>query len=209
LRALVEQRNVCAAELSAMQARVDPDLLFESLRSVDAAYAKDVEQGQSKMDALIRFLRAALPGNSGVSSTVRLERELVEAYLALVAPEFAGSHEAFFQTSPDLLDARLPPMILLPMLRWAMGSGTCADGLTMSVGRGGGPPDAETLVLTVVNRSPPDPGKNDDEIEVIRERLECLFGDSVRVRLSADGDRRDGVIEFPADSDQDRRSAAS
>jgi len=206
LRALVEERDVCAAELSAMQARVDPELLFESLRLVDEAYGTDPALGQAEMDALIRFLRAALPGKSGVTSTVRLEKELVEAYVALVAPASTSPGQYFFQTSPDLLDEPLPPMILLPMVRWAM-AGASADGLTMSVDRGG-VPAAETLTLTVGNRSPSACKTNDGEIQIVKERLECLYGNAVHVRVSAANDPRLAVVEFPADFAKDRASSS-
>ncbi|MCX7176789.1 MAG: histidine kinase [Proteobacteria bacterium] len=195
LRALVEQRDVCAAELSAMQARVDPELLFESLRLVDEAYAADAALGQARLDALIRFLRAALPGKSGVTSTVRLEKELVEAYVALVASDGRPPHLSFLQASQDLLDEAMPPMILLPLVRWAM-VGASTDDLTISIGRHDAP-SAASLVLTVGSRVSTATERDDHEIDTIKERLECLYGDAVQVQVSAANAPPLVVVEIP------------
>ena len=85
LASLAAERSVLEGDLRAMQGRVDPELLFDSLLEVDHAYARDVQAGQQALDALIRFLRAALPGDAAATPTVAGEQELAEAYLALVA----------------------------------------------------------------------------------------------------------------------------
>lgn len=196
VRALDDERDICAAELSAMQARVDPELLFESLRSVDEAYGVDPSLGQARLDALIRFLRAALPGKTSVTSTVRFEKELAEAYVDLVSRDTTVREHAFFQTNPASLDERMPPMIVLPILRWAI-AGAPADGLTISVIRRDAPSEA-TLKLTVDNCNPGSLKTHDNELEIVKERLQCLYGDKVRIRAEASSDRRLAQVEFPA-----------
>jgi len=206
LRALIEQRDVCAAELSAMQARVDPDLLFESLRLVDEAYGTDSALGQARLDALIRFLRAALPSKSGVNSTVRQEQELVEAYVALVAADIESTPRPFFQTRPELLDESVPPMILLPTVRWAT-AGASADGLTIFVERCD-TPSAATLLLKVGNHVPNAAETSGEEIQIVKERLEGLYGSAAEVTVSAAKGQRLATVEFPADSSRRSDSQA-
>jgi len=55
--ALAAERAVLEGDLRAMQARVDPDLLFDTLLSVDRAYARSTRSGEEALDALIGFLR--------------------------------------------------------------------------------------------------------------------------------------------------------
>jgi len=58
LAALAAERQVVEADLRAMQARVEPDLLFSALVAVDEAYGRSVDEGERALDALIAFLRA-------------------------------------------------------------------------------------------------------------------------------------------------------
>jgi hypothetical protein len=51
-------------DLRAMQARVDPDLLFDTLLAVDRAYAMSTLSGEEALDALIGFLRTAVKATS-------------------------------------------------------------------------------------------------------------------------------------------------
>jgi hypothetical protein len=64
MSALAAQQSLVEGELHAMQARLDPELLFDSLAAIDDGYARGVECGQQRLDEMIRFLRAALPSDS-------------------------------------------------------------------------------------------------------------------------------------------------
>ncbi len=101
LAALAAERRVLEGDLRAMQGRVDPELLFDSLLEVDRCYARDVEAGQEALDALIRFLRAALPGDAAATATVADEQELAEAYLALVAQRADASPQVDISVAPE------------------------------------------------------------------------------------------------------------
>jgi len=64
LAALAAERAVLEGDLRAMQARVDPDLLFDTLLAVDRAYATSTRSGEEALDDLIGFLRAAAKATS-------------------------------------------------------------------------------------------------------------------------------------------------
>lgn len=87
-------------------------------------------------------------------------------------------------------------MIVLPILRWAI-AGAPADGLTISVIRSAAPSEAP-LKLTVDNCNPGSLKAHDHELEIVKERLQCLYGDQVRIRVEASSDRRLAQVEFPA-----------
>jgi len=63
--------TVLEGDLRAMQARVDPDLLFDTLLAVDRAYAGSIRSGEEALDALSGFLRAALPAEAVATSPWR------------------------------------------------------------------------------------------------------------------------------------------
>src|SRR4029079_652387 len=120
MTALTAQQNLVEGELRAMQARVDPELLFNSLVAIDEGYASGVEAGQHRLDALIRYLRAALPSDSADTSTVARERELAEAYVALLAQRAASPARLPLRVDSDAGAEQMPSMLLLPLMRWAL-----------------------------------------------------------------------------------------
>lgn len=196
LQALDAERDVCAAELRAMQARVDPELLFESLRSVDIACERHPALGQAKSDELIRFLRAALPGKTAGRSTVEHEMELAEAYVALVATGNSSTHRLNVEATVAVLREVMPPMIVLPLVRWALANES-AEGLTVSVIRRD-TPSGTVLKLTIDNRGPVTAKTDNAATEIVRERLEYLFAKDVRFNVSAENSRRRAMVELPA-----------
>src|SRR2546421_670654 len=64
IAALAAERTVLEGDLRAMQARDDPDLLFDTLLAVDRAYARSTRSGEEALDDLIGFLRAAAKATS-------------------------------------------------------------------------------------------------------------------------------------------------
>ena len=201
MQALEADHDVFSDELRAIQARVDPDLLFEALRDIDAAYDIEPAAAQSRLDALIRFLRAALPGDLTANSTIADEKELVEAYVALISFQRPSPAHIEFIVDSALLALRLPPMILLPLARWALGDGTTADRLRLTVKQRD---DGQPLVqprLEIVVDGPADrkPGRAEEELTTLRDRLQRFYGTAARCSDTSDGTQRRAVVELPGD----------
>jgi hypothetical protein len=57
----VVRRQLAYAQLQAIQARVDPQLLFDMLAAVKRFYLRDAARAEALLDELTAFLRAALP----------------------------------------------------------------------------------------------------------------------------------------------------
>ena len=191
MAALVTEHDLIEGDLRATQARVDPELLFDSLRDVDLAYAVDTAQGQERLDALIRFLRAALPGDGAGTSTVARERELAEAYVALVRPAASSALECSVAVDPSIDSEALPPMLLLPLVRWALG-GEPALQLDISVRRRNA-----MLEITVLSHGAGRGVPHAREIEVIRERLTQLYPEGARIDARCERGMRRAVLELP------------
>ena len=54
-------RRIVQSRLQAVQARIDPQLLFEMLDAVRRSYAVDPQRAERLLDELTSFLRSALP----------------------------------------------------------------------------------------------------------------------------------------------------
>ena len=192
LASLAAERSVLEGDLRAMQGRVDPELLFDSLLEVDHAYARDVQAGQQALDALIRFLRAALPGDAAATPTVAGEQELAEAYLALVASRPDQSPRIDISVAPEARALPMPAMLLLPLVRWALDDRS-ATRLEIHARRR----DA-ALEVSVSSNSRGDAAASESSIAGVRERLSGLFAGHASLDVSVSADSRQALLLIPA-----------
>lgn len=105
--------------LLAMQAHVDPELLFAALRRIGVLQRTDPPSADTLLSELIALLRALMPADHAAASTVEHESKLGLFYLRVVA---TATKEMTFQMSvaPEASTARLAPMLLLPLLKAAI-----------------------------------------------------------------------------------------
>lgn len=188
--ALAAERQVVEGDLRAMQGRVDPELLFDTLLHVERVYAQDVQAGQDALDALIRFLRAALPGDPTASTTLAGEQELAEAYLALVG-RLAESPRCEISVAPEARAAPMPAMLLLPLVRWALDDRSATQ-LEISARRR---PDA--LEVSVRSDSRASAPAGEAHIAGVRERLARLFAGQASLDVNVGPDARYARLLIP------------
>jgi hypothetical protein len=113
-------RRTLESRLQAMQARVEPQFLFNTLAQVRDLYRASAARGERMLEELIAYLRAAMPRMRDTSSTVGQEVDLVQAYLGIVSLRL-GERLAFDIEPPgEAADARMPPMMLLPLIDHAI-----------------------------------------------------------------------------------------
>ena len=111
------------AQLSALNAQIEPHFLFNTLANVKRLYETRPERGRDMLVALIAYLRAALPGMRRHESTLADELELVRHYLAILQMRM-GERLAFDIAAPaELLPARLPTLVLPTLVENAIKHG--------------------------------------------------------------------------------------
>lgn len=188
--ALSAERKVLEGDLRAMQGRVDPQLLFDTLLEVERAYAQDVQAGQDALDALIRFLRAALPTDPAASTTLAGEQELAEAYLALVA-RVADSPHFEISVAPEARGLAMPAMLLLPLVRWALDDRSATQ-LAISARR-----RADALEVSVRSDSRAGAPAGEAHIAGVRERLARLFAGHATLDVNVSAGAREVRLSIP------------
>jgi LytS/YehU family sensor histidine kinase len=114
-------RRTLESRLQAMQARVEPQFLFNTLARVRDLYRKDSHRGERTLDELIAYLRAAMPRMRDTSSTVGQELDLARAYLGIERLRVGDRLVVEVQCEPGIADVRMPPMMLLPLVDHALG----------------------------------------------------------------------------------------
>jgi hypothetical protein len=122
------RRRRVQIDLQAVQARIDPGLLFGILDAVRLAYTTDPARAERLLDELIAFLRACLPHLRTHASSVSREAELARAYTQLLSRAQAGGWSMALDVSTAAMHARFPPGALLPLVDDALRSrgGDCA-----------------------------------------------------------------------------------
>ena len=198
----IAQRATLESQLQAMQARVEPQFLFNTLAQVRALYDQQPEAAGTMLDDLIAYLRAALPHLRLSRSTIAKEVELVRAYLAIMRVRLGERLDFEFQVPPEVADASIPPMILLPLVDHALVYGFAPSHghgqLRIETEAGGG-----RLRLAVSDSGAGFvAGNAADGLRNLDERLNALYGDQATLKFEALcelGTR--AVLEIPYESD--------
>ena len=181
------RRRLAQANLQAVQARIDPQLLFDMLDAVRRAYESEPQRAEQLIDELVTFLRAALPRLQHASSSVPREAELARALARL--HELAGTSEVglTLEVPADVTDARFPPGVLLPMFNDTLQrvrAGTCALAATRQA------VDCQ-LVLTLPARP------SDATLERVRGLLNDLYGTAATLSLEPLGSAARVTVKVP------------
>jgi hypothetical protein len=192
LAALAAERGLVEADLRAMQARVEPDLLFAALLAVDQAYGRSVEAGEQALEALIAFLRAALPAEAGATSTVAAELDLVRAYAGVLALTSGPQLRLDIAAEPAARAQPIPAMLVLPLARWAL-DGAPAAALHIAARRENG-----ALEISLRSDVPASADADKTQIAGVRSRLEHLYGARAHLEATTEFGSRVATISLPA-----------
>ncbi len=199
-------RRTFEARLQAMQARVEPQLLFNTLSQVERLYEVDTTMADRMLDDLIVYLRAALPQLRETTSTVAREIDLVRAYFNIARAQLADRLSLHTEESNGGSDARFPPMILLPLIEQAILARLESPLTGGSIGidwRVTG--DKLRLTVTDEGASSVDTHAGGIPIAGIRERLTALYGAAASLTLHRSPGRiARTVVEIPYERFDDR-----
>ena len=201
LEHLRKSKLALESRLQAMQARVEPQFLFNTLSQIERLYELEDAKAQRMLDDLIDYLRAAMPLMRGTSSTVDQEMRLVGAYIDIVRLRFDERLVFEIDVPEGIEDARLPPMMLLPLIDRAVGAATGAR-RSQERGRIATEASNERLRISIGSTNAAfAPEATRDDIEGIRERLAGLFGtDASLVLRRCDEERSEAVLDIPRES---------
>jgi signal transduction histidine kinase len=201
-------KRTVESELQAMQARVEPQFLFNTLAQVRDLY--DVDKGRSALmlDELIAYLRAAMPRMRDTSSTVGQEIELVRAYMGVVRLRLGERLTFEIETPEQLADVRIPPMTMLPLVDHAIAHGLGEPRSTGSIRIRTGIADGKVRLEIADSGVGFLPETEGYAIAGIRERLAALYGDTATLELrSVDATVSTAVLEIPVQSVPSQESA--
>ena len=186
------------ARLQALQARIRPHFLFNSLNAVLSLIRRDPRRAERTLEDLADLFRTLM---ADPRQFVRLADEiaLLERYAALEQLRLGDRLRITWELDAAPSDALLPPLVLQPLLENAVYHGveprTGSGEVLVRIERRGGRvlalienPYIETEQRRAGNRM---------ALENIRERLALFFDAEARIDTHADGARYRVEIEIP------------
>lgn len=205
-------KRLLESRLQAMQARVEPTFLFDTLAHVRDLYEADIDLAQRVLEDLIAYLRAAMPQMRAMSSSVAQEIELVRAYLNIAALRAGGALTVHIDIAPLVAHCRLPPMILLPLVNRALARRSNHEQQARKLIIACSSIGDAWLRVDVADSSDVALEPDDDErLASVSERLRALYGNRARFGVSFKGERSAyATLEIPleyAEPASDARSA--
>jgi two-component system LytT family sensor kinase len=195
LRASQLEAQLSRARLQALEMQLHPHFLFNALHTI-AGLIRTHKSAQAVrvVTGLGELLRRALDSAGAQLVPLKQEIEFVERYLEIEQIRFGDRLTVEMQIEPDTWDARVPHLILQPLVENAIQHGIApraAGGRVKVSARH----DAERLHLAVWNDGPGLPGGSLQPVRdglglaTTKQRLEQLYGrdHSFAVANSADG----------------------
>jgi sensor histidine kinase YesM len=117
------QRQLINAQLTTLQAQLEPHMLFNTLANLRALIGIDPAAAQLMLDKLNSFLRATLSSTRQKETTLAQEFQLVNDYLDLMKIRL-GARLNFDLDLPEMLRETLaPPLLLQPLVENAIKHG--------------------------------------------------------------------------------------
>ena len=192
------RRRTLESQLQELQARVEPQFLFNTLAQVGELFEREPAIAGQMLDDLITYLRAALPHLRESTSTVGREVELARAYLDIMKVRLGHRLEVEVDVPDSIRALPLPAMMLLPLVDHALVHGLHpADGAGIFRIETEG--DARTLRLRITDSGGGFVrGVESAGLTSLAERLRGLYGDAARFEIERIDERvTRATLEIP------------
>src|SRR5574337_1039937 len=189
---------VTRAQVEALQARIRPHFLFNSMNTVAALIRVDPAAAERTVEDLSELFRAALGPHDSGDGTLGEELALVDRYLAIeqlrLGPRLRVRREL------DDLPAGfpLPRLLLQPLVENAVRHGI------QPLREGGevilrGERDGDGILIEIINPLPVKPpvSGNGHGLDSVRRRVAFRYGPQASVKVTPRGDRFAVLLQLP------------
>jgi signal transduction histidine kinase len=187
--------QLAQAQLQVLKAQLHPHFLFNTLHAISTLVHRDADAAEQMIARLSELLRHSLSAGGADEVPLREELRQLEPYLDIEQVRFGGRLAVRWSVEPDALDARVPHLLLQPLVENAIRHGLSprlAPGTVEVVARREGPQlrlevrdDGVGLVGARAAPATPREGGGGVGLSNTRARLERLYGASHRFRLES------------------------
>lgn len=180
------KRALAESQLQNLRLQLQPHFLFNALNTISSQLHEDPVIADRLIGRLAALLRASLHSTDGAVVQVRDELELLNAYADLMRARFGARLVVTVDVDPSALDAKVPPVLLQPLLENAIQHGGL-ERVGSACVRVEIRCDATRLRVRVHDDGPGlaagrDPFASGTGLSTTARRLELLHGDDARIR---------------------------
>ncbi len=188
LQASELERELVQTQLEALKLRLHPPFLFNTLSTILPLIRTEPRAAARTVVQLGDILRLALHNDATGLVPLKTELEYIRLYLQIEQTRLQDRLDVHFEISPDVFDAAVPNLILLPLVESAI-----ANGVSVRPGRASieirAWPEEGMLRLEVHESAtdaevPPAVPIDDSFVRKTKMRLELLYPDRHRVSIS-------------------------
>lgn len=196
---------VTRAQVEALQARIRPHFLFNSMNTVAALIPLDPAAAERTVEDLAELFRAALGQHEQGDGTLGEELALLERYLAIEQLRLGGRlHvERVLDDLPH--DFPLPRLLLQPLVENAVRHGIqpLREGGAVSLR---GTRESDAIVIEIVNPLPPSPAGSGSGhgLDNVRRRVAFRYGPRAAVQAGPRGERYVVSLRLPFQDKESR-----
>jgi signal transduction histidine kinase len=181
------------SELAALRAQINPHFLFNSLNSIAALIRINPERAESLVESLADLFRYTLRTSEQPAVTLAEDVAATELYLEIERARFGERLEVTIDIPVQLAKARVPSMMLQPLVENAIKHGVSpGDGRSNVDVRAA--MDGDDVVISIDDTGPGFSTTDLDALAVrgtglrnVRDRLRHMFGDAGRVTIARNG----------------------
>jgi two-component system LytT family sensor kinase len=112
--------QLAQAQLRALKMQLHPHFLFNTLHSISSLVLEDPSKANSMIARLGDFLRLTIENSEQQLVTLKEETEFLRCYLDIEQVRFGDRLSVAFDLEPQTLSARLPHLILQPVVENAI-----------------------------------------------------------------------------------------
>ena len=190
--------QVLATELEALQARINPHFLFNTLNSIASLIREDPQRAESMTLQLSSLFRYTLQAPRRGLVTIDEELTIVEGYLAIEQERLGDRLRYRIDVDPALRQVRVPPLILQPLVENAVKHGIAPSRTGGEVIVSG---TREATRMQIVVSDTGSGGGSEagtgEGLESVRRRLRATFGRHASLTLEQTGARTDAHLSVP------------
>lgn len=198
------RRNIEAraeAQLQALQARIRPHFLFNSMNTIASLIRDQPETAEDAVEDLSDLFRAALGAPGGFIS-LETELDMTRRYIRIEKLRLGDRLRVEWDVGDEVpTETRVPPLIVQPLVENAIYHGIqqLAKGGTVSISASR---KGNDIYLNIENPVQPDTAFSQAEgnrmaVDNIRERLRHAFGGHAAMHAERHEDRYQVMLKFP------------
>jgi two-component system sensor histidine kinase AlgZ len=194
------------SRIRALQARIRPHFLFNSLNTVASLTRTDPARAEEAIEDLADLFRVSL-SDARAQITLREELEVARIYQRIEQLRLGGRLQVRWKVAGLPVDAIVPSLLLQPLLENAIGHGIepLPEGGTVLVE---GTSDGERVTLRISNpvsaTAKAVRSGNRMALDNIRQRLELAFPGRASVTVDDGGEQYRVTLQFPQVMDPGR-----